>query len=208
MVVSLGGNRHGVRVRRKQNLRLSPLSNTSQTILSSPHVRLSGFSHAVLWDERPDRRWESGRCGPPELCKGRRPLRHQTIRLIIVQGLPWSYPVDAFGFGCFVLEIHVGRLVFPATDSFPEKLSVLEGIVGMFSDKVIDDIQTVYPSTFTDQRPRLVKTDSEPGSRNKGKQRRRSSYGYWELTSYQVCCFYRVLVRRFTDRRCTEPRTA
>ncbi|KII87140.1 hypothetical protein PLICRDRAFT_30589 [Plicaturopsis crispa FD-325 SS-3] len=77
------------------------------------------------------------------------------------------------------------KLVFPLTVSFREKLGVLEGIVGNFSDATIREIQKVYPSTFTDHSPRTVKTDNSVGGRYRDTRGCRSGYGRWDLTSYQ-----------------------
>ncbi|KAJ7821153.1 kinase-like domain-containing protein, partial [Mycena leptocephala] len=93
----------------------------------------------------PIRRWISGT----------EPYRAPEVSV----GDPWSKPIDAFSFGCFVAELFVGSRIFGSCQTPEERLASLERSIGLGPTgygRIADD----RPTFFTHTNPKRVVFDT------------------------------------------------
>ena len=67
----------------------------------------------------------------PEVCFGEYVARKWSRRcLIVLGGLGWDEKVDVFALGCVLVEVWIGRPLFPVTVSVGERANALEQVLG------------------------------------------------------------------------------
>ncbi|KAI9064930.1 hypothetical protein FKP32DRAFT_1675203 [Trametes sanguinea] len=75
----------------------------------------------------------------------------------VTLGLPWSYGVDLFAAGCVMAELHLGRGLFPRTQTDLERLAILERVLGNFPLSFAKRGESARPGTFAFGKPVKVR---------------------------------------------------
>ena len=67
---------------------------------------------------------------------------------VVLIGLAWSVPVDAFGLGCVLLELWTGTPAFPITDTVAERMTAVDRTAGPISARLARLAGDCFSSIF------------------------------------------------------------
>lgn len=95
-------------------------------ILESTDIRLIDFGSATFQEEYHSNVVSTRHYRAPEIILGKAHAFPNIITsMLIVVGLGWSYPCDAFSLGCILVEFYTGIALFQTHDNL-EHLAMME----------------------------------------------------------------------------------
>lgn len=164
----------------------------SKRILDSTDIRLIDFGSATFQDEYHSAVVATRHYRAPEIILGNvvsMPTSNDLLTdTLLITGLGWSYPCDAYSLGCILVEFYTGMALFQTHDNL-EHLAMMEMVMGKMPENVAREAVNHKPEFFKEG-PKL----NWPSP----KTTKQSRKDVRATRSLQVCLAFVTLVQRLS----------